>query len=188
MSDAILFDAIEFATNAHKGQLRKGSRLPYIYHPLAVGRILLEAGYETDIVIGGILHDTVEDTQVTIEEIASLFGERVAALVAGASEKNKADTWENRKRETIEKLDTADLGVCAVSCADKLDNIRSIRADIDVIGEEVWKRFKRSKESQKWYYTRLVPVFERRLTGEPHASLAALFRLETEKVFGRSNG
>jgi (p)ppGpp synthase/HD superfamily hydrolase len=184
MSDAIIFEAIEFACKAHKGQVRKGSRLPYIYHPLNVGRTLLEAGYENDIIVAGFLHDTIEDTSVTREEIASAFGERIASLVLATSEKNKSDTWENRKQETLDELATAPPEVLAISCADKLDNIRSIRSDLGKIGDEIWKRFKRPRESQSWYYTSLASIFRQRLTTEPHESLASSFLKETEAVFG----
>lgn len=180
----MLFDAIEFAARAHRGQFRKGSRLPYIFHPLAVGRLLLDAGYENEIAIAGFLHDTVEDTSVTLAEIASLFGERVAMLVEGASEKNKADTWENRKLETIHKLQTAEPGIVALSCADKLDNILSIRRDMEAIGDDVWKRFNRPMEKQKWYYTSLLSVFSKRLTD---LRLVDAYRAHVEAVFGRAD-
>ncbi len=184
MTDSTMFDAIEFAARAHRGQLRKGSRLPYVFHPLSVGRILLDAGCGVETVIAGFLHDTVEDTQVTIGEIASLFGERVAFLVTGASEKDKADTWENRKRETLEKLETADVEVVVLSCADKLDNIRSIRSDMKRTGEDVWKRFNRPKEMQKWYYEGLARVLSLRLAGGQYESLAKEYLVTVEEVFG----
>jgi (p)ppGpp synthase/HD superfamily hydrolase len=184
MDDSMLFDAIEFAARAHRGQFRKGSRIPYIFHPLAVGRLLLDAGYENEITIAGFLHDTVEDSNVTLPEIASLFGERVATLVESSSEKNKADTWENRKLETIDKLGIAEPDIVALSCADKLDNIRSIRQDMDAIGDEVWNRFNRPMEKQKWYYTSLLSIFSRRLTD---LRLVDPYRVNVEAVFGRAD-
>jgi (p)ppGpp synthase/HD superfamily hydrolase len=183
-TDDILFDALEFAVKAHRGQVRKGTRLPYVFHPMNVARTLLESGYDDDIVIAGLLHDTIEDTDTTIEEIESVFGAQVASLVLGASEKNKDDTWEKRKEETIEHLKSAPIDLLLVSCADKLDNIRSIRTDLESLGEAVWNRFKRSRKSQEWYYKSLLGVFSERFKGTPHSRLAELLSSEVKIVFG----
>jgi (p)ppGpp synthase/HD superfamily hydrolase len=180
----IVFDAIEFAVKAHSGQFRKGTNIPYIVHPLGVAKTLIEYGLPDKIVVAGILHDTVEDTDVTLEDIKKNFGEEIAKIVEGASEPDKSDTWENRKKHTIEYLKTAPMDVIFVSCADKLDNIKSIREDYSKIGEEIWKRFKRSKESQKWYYRSLMNVFSDRMKDEPALSIFKQFKLEVEKVFG----
>jgi (p)ppGpp synthase/HD superfamily hydrolase len=82
----MIFKVIEFATLAHSGQYRKGTKIPYIVHPLAVGQILIEHGCSVQVVIAGILHDTLEDTRVTIGEINDLFGKEVADLVQAVSE------------------------------------------------------------------------------------------------------
>jgi len=174
---------MEYAMKAHSGQYRKGTRIPYIYHPLNVGRILFENEYSNEIVIAGFLHDTVEDTPVSFNDINSVFGEYVAFLVENATEEDKNDTWENRKNQTIEKLKTAQEDVLALSCADKLDNIRSIHQDYNRIGEELWKRFNRSKEKQRWYYTSLASVFNEKKKEIPHFSLASEFIEEVERVF-----
>jgi (p)ppGpp synthase/HD superfamily hydrolase len=183
----MIFEAIEFAVKAHSGQFRKGTKIPYIVHPLSVARILIEHDCPEEVVVAGILHDTVEDTPVTIGDIRRSFGENVASLVAGASEPGKSDTWENRKRHTIEYLKTAPLDVLFVSLADKLDNIRAIRADYEKLGDAVWSRFNRPKESQAWYYRSLADLFGARIEG-PFASLVKEFRSEVNKVFdeGRS--
>jgi (p)ppGpp synthase/HD superfamily hydrolase len=186
MSDEMLFDAIEFACKAHRGQVRKGTRVPYVFHPLGVGRSLLDAGFDDEIVVAGFLHDTVEDTHVTIEEIALRFGERVASIVAAVSEGDKTETWEKRKEETIMELETAAVEVLAVACADKLDNIRSIHADLDRIGDSVWKRFKRPRESQEWYYRSLARVFGRKMTSGRLSSFSSSFSSEVEAVFGKA--
>ena len=103
MSDMI-FKAIEFAVKAHEGQYRKGTHIPYVFHPLNVARILLEYKYPQKIVIAGLLHDTIEDTPVTAADIKKAFSNNIAQLVIGASEKNKQDTWENRKTKTQTNL------------------------------------------------------------------------------------
>ena len=118
-----IFDAIEFAARAHRGQCRKGTKIPYIVHPLAVAKILIDAGCPEDVVVAGILHDTVEDTPLSLDEIRHAFGTAVARIVEGASEPDKSKPWEERKAHTIESLKTASEAVLLVSCADKIENL-----------------------------------------------------------------
>ncbi|OIK16836.1 phosphohydrolase [Bacillus sp. MUM 116] len=148
--------SLQIAGKAHEGQYRKLTDIPYIIHPVAVGMLLMKEGFAEDIVAAGILHDTVEDTDLTLEDIKQEFGEKIAEIVAGCSEPDKSLSWEKRKEHTIEFLKTASKEIRAVACADKLYNIRSIRYDYEQIGDEVWKRFNRGKEKQKWYYTNVV--------------------------------
>ncbi len=79
----MIFQAVEFASTAHSGHFRKGTNVPYIIHPLGVAKILIEHGCSEEIVVAGILHDTVEDTAITLEDIRRSFGERVDHLVQG---------------------------------------------------------------------------------------------------------
>ena len=148
--------ALEVAARAHRDQVRKGTDIPYIAHPCAVGFILARAGCAEDVVVAGILHDTVEDTDLTLDDIEKDFGSAVADIVKGCSEPDKSLPWEDRKRHTIEFLRHAALEVRLVTCADKLHNVRSILAERQVIGNKVWDRFKQGKELQEWYYRRLV--------------------------------
>ena len=148
-------EAIEVAAEAHQGQYRKGTRTPYITHPYAVGLILMEVGCTEAVIIGGILHDTVEDTDLTLEFIRERFGDSIAAIVDGCSE-NKALRWRARKTERIEALRTASPEVCTVTCADKLHNLRTIISEYDVIGDAVWERFHGGVEDQAWYYRSIL--------------------------------
>ena len=152
----IVEKALQIASKSHEGQYRKNTDIPYITHPVAVGMMLLKAGYSEDIVAAGILHDTVEDTSLTLEDIKRDFGANIAKMVEGSSEPDKSLPWKDRKKHTIEFLKTASEEIRAVVCADKLHNIRSIISDYEKIGEEVWTRFNAGKEQQKWYYTNVV--------------------------------
>ena len=181
--DDILFDAIEFAVHVHRGHFRKSTRIPYIFHPLNVGRILLESGCSVVVVAAGILHDTLEDTPIVFEDIRAKFGEEVANLVSLASEPDKSDTWENRKGHTLMSLESASEEVLLISLADKLDNIRSIHRALERDGDAVWSRFRRPKNAQAWYYRNLVDVFQRRVTEEPGLSLYKTLQAEVEQVF-----
>lgn len=156
MSMGLIERAIEVATVAHKGQCRKGTDIPYIMHPFAVGMMLAKAGCDDEVVAAGILHDTVEDTDLTSDDIRNQFGHHVADLVAGASEPNKQASWEERKKHTLEYLKTAPLDVRMVSCADKLHNLRSVVRDYRNQAEALWGVFNRGKEQQLWYYTSLA--------------------------------
>lgn len=148
--------ALQVATQAHDGQYRKNTKIPYIMHPVAVGMILMKAGYEDELVAAGILHDTVEDTSLTLNEIKQWFGPKIGVIVDGCSEPNKSLSWEQRKEHTIQFLVSAPEEIRIVACADKLHNVRSILNDFVLEGEEVWSRFKRGREHQEWYYRSLV--------------------------------
>lgn len=152
----IVEKALVLAAQAHDGQYRKGTKIPYITHPVAVGIILMRAGYSDELIAAGILHDTVEDTEITLEDIEREFGPKIAGIVAGCSEPDKSLSWEERKEHTIEYLKTAPSEIRVVACADKLHNIRSILSDYKQQGDEVWTRFKRGKEQQKWYYQNII--------------------------------
>lgn len=174
--------AIEFAAYAHRDGKRKGKEIPYISHPFAVGLLLSEAGCDEDVVCAGILHDTLEDTETTRDDLLQAFGERVTTLVEGASEPDKSLSWEERKTHTLAFLRTATVGTCMVTCADKLHNARSLRADLEVSGEQVWKKFNASKQHQEWYYRGLVDSLGAVIGGTP---LLEQLKVEVEAVFGK---
>ena len=142
--------AVEFATAAHAGQMRKLSNQPYIIHPLQVAETLEKAGFCEELVIAGLLHDTVEDTDTTIEQIEREFGTKVSSFVAAHTE-DKTKTWEERKQHTLELVKEAPLEVKALIVADKWDNLKSMTAGHELMGDAIWSSFKRGLEHQKWY-------------------------------------
>lgn len=176
-----VWDAIELAARAHRGQVRKSTGVPYLVHPLGVARLLIEHGLEEEVVIAGVLHDVVEDTPVTLEELEASFGARVARLVSALSEPDKSAPWEARKRHTLEVLREVPLEVVLASCADKLDNLRALEQDLARLGEALWASFKRGRAEQAWYYRGLAEVFQAR-HGE-HALVRAYVEL-VPRVFG----
>jgi (p)ppGpp synthase/HD superfamily hydrolase len=181
---ARLYDAIEVAARAHHRQVRKGTEIPYIVHPLAVAGLLIRAQCPEHMVIAALLHDVLEDTPITVEEIQSRFGRKVSELVTAVSEPDKKAPWEKRKAHTIQYLgDQAGDEVILVALADKLDNIRAIREGLETDGEMFWARFNRPREKQKWYYQRLDEVFAKRVGREPALTLLSTFRAEVKRVF-----
>ena len=87
----MIFKAIEFSTKAHSGQCRKGTKIPYITHPLNVAKTLIQLECSEPVIVAGILHDTLEDTRVTFDELLEIFGKEIADLVNSASEPNRSD-------------------------------------------------------------------------------------------------
>lgn len=175
----MIHQAIHFATKAHEGQVRKVTGTPFIFHPLAVGCLLNDAGEDADTIIAGILHDTVEDTDVTLDDIRERFGEHIANLVAGVTE-NKTLSWERRKEATIDELQTAAEKVCIVTCADKIHNLQVSMDGIKEEGEDFFVHFKRGYHDQKWYYGKVKDVLERRIPNHP---LFKMYKDVYDKVF-----
>lgn len=137
ISSSRIQKAIDTATKAHEGQFRKTGE-PYIVHPLAVQKILTDWGMDEDTIIAGILHDTVEDTNLTLEDIKKEFGESVAFLVDGVTKISKArsgmrdlDTYLPQTRDNLLRLLIAlgsDIRVLVIKLADRLHNTRTLSA------------------------------------------------------------
>jgi len=153
MTDALVNAALIFAARAHAHQKRKSTDVPYIVHPVGVMLVLLECSEaDPELLAAALLHDTVEDTGVTLAQLREKFGARVAEIVEGCSEPDKRDTWENRKQHTVSYLKAAPRAVQLVSAADKLHNLRSLAADHAEVGDALWSRFKRGRTEIAWYY------------------------------------
>lgn len=172
--------AIQVAANAHKGQVRKCTNIDYLVHPMEVLEILSELGADTNLKIAGILHDTVEDTDLELSEIRDSFGEDVAELV-GKHTEDKSKTWQERKTEGIQTLQQSDRRYKMLILADALSNLRSMDADYQQMGETLWERFKAPVEKQAWYYGEmrdaLAPLGEDLDTAEHYQELTELYSI-----------
>lgn len=156
----MLNKAINFAVAAHSGATRKGSTIPYILHPLEAAAIVSRLTDDQELMIAAILHDTIEDTDTSYDDIKQNFGQRIADLVNGESE-DKSKTWRERKAHTVQTLKNAPLDVKIITMGDKLSNIRSIAKDYGEIGDKLWDRFNEKRKSeQEWYYRGLLDCFE----------------------------
>lgn len=155
----ILDRAINFAVQAHEGQFRKGTQIPYILHPMEAAAIVGSMTTDEEIVAGAVLHDVVEDTETTIEDVINLFGEQIGSYVASESEDKREDlpaesTWKIRKQETLNHLSAAPVAVKMITLGDKLSNIRAIYRDYKSIGDALWQRFnQKDKNEHYWYYS-----------------------------------
>jgi len=144
-----LHKAYIYAAGKHRGQLRKSGE-PYLSHPLNVAYILAEMKMDMDTIIAGLLHDTLEDTDATYEEIVEMFGEDVAFLVDGVSKigKIKFKSTEEKQAENFRKMLVSmskDVRVIVIKLADRLHNMRTI----DHLPEEKRKRI--AKETLEIY-------------------------------------
>lgn len=154
-----LHKAIRFMEKAHRGQKRKGSEIDYIVHPMEVFQILTEMHANQELLIAGLLHDTVEDSAVTPDDIRNAFGARVANLVCSHTE-DKSKSWHERKQHTIDELQTAERDVKLLILADKLSNLRSMLVDYQEQGDVFWKRFNAPKEQQSWYNSGVLDAMQ----------------------------
>jgi len=165
-------EALRLAVVAHRQQVRKGSGLPYIIHPVHVSVILLRHGFSTEAAIAGLLHDIVEDQGYALAEIAEQFGTRVAEMVDALSERKYNDygekrAWKVRKREALEQIRAASRGAVAVKAADALHNAESFLEDLEQKGPQIWRHFNQGAGLQLAYYRKIVVVSRERLGLHP---------------------
>jgi (p)ppGpp synthase/HD superfamily hydrolase len=158
------FEALEYAAWLHRNQLRKGTEIPYITHPMAVSTIAIQYGANEDEAIAALLHDALEDQPqdgFTQREIPGLFGSEVLAIVEGCSDSIGTPKlpWRQRKEQYIESLYGKSTSILLVSACDKLHNAECILRDYQANGDDTWVRFAGKKEGTLWYYRALADQF-----------------------------
>ncbi len=181
-----LNEAITFAAEKHADKKRKGTSIPYIVHPMEAAAIAASITEDLEVIAAAVLHDTVEDSDATKEDLEKLFGPRVAELVAHESEDKMEDipkekSWIYRKRATLIEMENLDRDDQIVVLADKLSNMRSLYKDYRTIGDEVWKRFNvKEKDKHACYYSGIRDSLNKVQDTVAYEDYAAL----VEKVFG----
>ena len=166
LNTAVLDRAIIFAVKAHSGTERRGKGYPYIVHPLEAVEIVATMTKDQELLAAAALHDTVEDTDVTIEQIRAEFGDRVAELVASESDEMPAgvseeDSWHSRKQAAIDRLAKASLEAKMVALGDKLSNMRAIARDYAVQGDDLWNLFHaKDPKEHEWHYRGLAEALK----------------------------
>lgn len=176
--------AVVYAEQAHAGAIRKGSKVPYITHPLETALIVSLMTEDEELITAALLHDVIEDAGKTAKELERLFGERVAKLVVSESE-DKSKSWSERKAATIEFLKHADKDQKILALGDKLSNIRSTARDSILLGEEIWNRFnEKRKVCHAWYYWGVADALSDLKQFEQYREYICLCRM----VFGDSKG
>jgi (p)ppGpp synthase/HD superfamily hydrolase len=179
---------MRWAARCHQGHARRGSDTPYFEHVAAVALILDRLGFDEDVVIAGFLHDVVEDTAATQEDVSARFGAAAAEIVRRCTEV-KTDAhgnkrpWIDRKRDHIAAIVNAPMVARAVILADKLHNLICIELDLHD-GRPVWPAFHAPRDQVFWYYHAIIDACGRddprlaRLAGGCHDVLARLESLE----------
>ncbi len=152
--------AIVFAVRVHAGTERRGKGFPYIIHPLEAMAIVATMSSDQELLAAAVLHDTVEDTEVTMEQISAEFGERVAVLVAADTcplKNEKECSWHDRKQAAIDLIANASHDAKIVALGDKLSNMRAIARDYAVQGDNLWNLFHvHDRAEHEWHYRELA--------------------------------
>ena len=161
--DTTLLDrAILFAVKAHAGTERRGKGFPYIVHPMEAMEIVATITPDQELLAAAALHDVVEDTDISADEIRSEFGDRIANLVVAESDVfevgvSEEDSWHARKQAAIDRLAKAPYEAKIVAMGDKLSNMRAIARDYAVKGDELWKIFHaKDPKDHEWHYRGLA--------------------------------
>ena len=158
----LLDRAIVFAVRAHHDTERRGKGFPYIVHPMEAMEIVATITSDQELLAAAALHDTIEDTDVTVEDIRREFGHRVAELVHAESDRftegvSEEDSWHDRKQAAIDRLSNASHDAKIVAMGDKLSNMRAIWRDYQTKGDELWNIFHvKDKASHEWHYRGLA--------------------------------
>lgn len=185
MTENVIEKALMYAVLAHSGQVRKGKPSePAIVHPLAVAEILRQYGADDSVIAGAYLHDVPEDTDRTLEDIKKSFGEDIMHLVDVASELDKTKTWEERKKDKIEKMKRKTLREKLIVIADKISNIEDLERIFKEKGCADFSAFRRGKEKQEWYYRN---IYESLINNEDKQNpLFARLEKGINNVFGKT--
>ncbi|MCB6900162.1 HD domain-containing protein [bacterium 210917-DFI.7.65] len=164
---SLLCQATRLAAQAHDGAYRKGGRAPYLLHVMETAEIVGTMTEDEDVLAAAVLHDVLEDTSVTEEELRETVGGHVTELVLAVSENKRREqpaemTWRLRKQESVERLlKEPRLEVKMIALGDKLSNIRALQRDYGILGEQVWERFNnKSKAEQGWYYQAVTDALQ----------------------------
>ena len=187
LNTELLDRAIIFAVKAHAGTERRGKGFPYIVHPMEAMEIVATMTNDQELLAAAALHDTVEDTDVTVEQLRTEFGDRVADIVAFESDSmqegvSEEESWRSRKQAGIERLSRATRDEKIVALGDKLSNMRAIARDYAEKGDAFWNIFHaKDPKEHAWRYRALADSM-RELEGT-----AAFTEFESliEKVFGK---
>ncbi len=177
----LIREALEFAEKAHDGTCRKGTKTPYVTHVLEAATIAAGMTDDPVVISAALLHDTLEDTPVTAEELEEKFGSEVTAVVGHESEDKREDipeseSWKIRKEEALADLrGTDDIRVKIVALSDKLSNVRALYRDYCELGDRMWDKFhEKDPNEQRWYYESYLEICEDLKNTVPYMEYAYL--------------
>lgn len=177
---SLVDQATQYIAKKHEGQYRRGLNIPYSTHLFGVARILKTAGYQDRLVVAGLLHDVLEDTDTTVEEVRELFGDAILALVQAVSEPDKSLHWEQRKQYMINQIKYLSEEALAIVLAEKIQNVRAIKYELSQLGESTWDNFNAGKDMQYWYYANIIEQIKKY---HPNALLLPDLEYEVTQLF-----
>ena len=188
LDTAFVDKAIKFAVDAHADTERRGKGFPYVIHTLEAMEIVATITNDPELLAAAALHDTVEDTDVTIEQIRAEFGDRVAEIVDSESDKfdpgvSEEDSWRDRKQAAIDRLSAASRDSKIVAMGDKLSNMRAIARDFNQVGDKIWDLFHApgGRDDHEWHYRGLAAALCDLAGTDAYAEFCAAI----QHVFGR---
>lgn len=163
MDTAFVDKAIKFAVDAHANTERRGKGFPYVIHVLEAMEIVASMTNDPELLAAAALHDTVEDTDISVGQLRAEFGDRVASIVSDESDRpvtglNEEESWRKRKQVAIDHLAAASLDSKTVALGDKLSNMRAIARDYRAQGDNLWSLFHApgGKSDHEWHYRGLA--------------------------------
>lgn len=187
LDTAFVDKAIKFAVDAHSGTERRGKGFPYVIHTLEAMEIVASITNDPELLAAAALHDTVEDTAVTVGQVRAEFGDRVASLVASETQEipagsDEVSSWRDRRTAGLNTLKSASRDAKIVAMGDKLSNMRAVARDYKALGEEFWSRFHapNGKLDYAWYYRGLGDALSDLAGTDAYAEYCTLLR----KTFG----
>lgn len=187
LDTALVDKAIKFAVDAHANTERRGKGFPYVIHVLEAMEIVASITNDPELLAAAALHDTVEDTDVTVEQVRGIFGERIAGLVDAETQEvpagmTEVESWRGRRTASLGNLAAASRDAKIVAMGDKLSNMRAIARDYRSIGDELWHRFHapNGMADYAWYYRGLGEALGELADTDAHIEYMDLYR----KVFG----
>jgi len=185
--------AIVRATLLHQNQKRKMNDIPYIVHPYAVAFLLAHYSDDEDVIIAGLMHDTLEDVpRYTEANLREEFGDRVCRIVKEVTEAyteeekehpyRRAESWLARKEGYLKYLQDDSQEALLVAAADKIHNMRSFLDEYQTHGDMIWEEFRTNKEKMLWFYGEATAIIEKRLHHPLSEELRRIFT-EFEQTF-----
>lgn len=177
----LLDRAIHFAVDAHKNTERRGKGFPYVIHPLEAMAIVATMTSDQELLAAAVLHDVVEDTEFTLDDVRREFGDRVAAIVEAESDKTveskpESQSWRERKQAAIDRLAATTHEAKIVAMGDKLSNMRAIARDYKQLGDKLWDRFHapNGRPDHEWHYRGLADSLSELAGTEAYAEFLKL--------------
>jgi (p)ppGpp synthase/HD superfamily hydrolase len=167
----LIRDAYELLIFKHGGQHQKVNGRPYVEHPISVASDVREAGFDSGMVAAALLHDIVEDSDVTVDEVRERFGDQVAKLVDAMTDLSEVKPFERRMALHRERVVATGPEAAAIFAADKLNNVRALRAAYAEDGEEVAERFVQPLDTKLRVWVADAEMVSRHAAAVPYAEV-----------------